>query len=68
MTKCQPEDNNIVNTWRIQVVVSSKSNNFFFMIQDTNERRKSFRHIVIGTDHVPDKYKRNTKESYQQNI
>jgi hypothetical protein len=32
MTKCQIEDNNIVNTWRIQVVVSSKSHNFFFMI------------------------------------
>ena len=67
MTKCHAEDNNMVNTWRIQVVVSSKSNNFFFMIQDTNEKRKCFRHIVIGTDHVPDKYKRNTKESYEQN-
>jgi hypothetical protein len=68
MIKCQPEDNNILHTQRIYFVVSSKSHNFFFMIQDTNEKRKCFRHIVIGTDHVPDKYKRNTKESYKQNI
>ena len=68
MTKCHAEDNNIVNTWRIQVVVSSKSHNFFFTIQDTNEKRKCFRHIVIGTGDVPDNNKRNTNKSYKQNI
>jgi hypothetical protein len=57
MNKCHAEDNNKEHPGSIHFVVSSKSHNFFFMIQDTNESRKCFRHNVIGTDHVPDKYK-----------
>jgi hypothetical protein len=64
MIKCQIEDNNKEQTWRVYFVVNLKSHNFFFMIQTTNESRKCFRHNVIGTGYVPDIYKRNTKESY----
>lgn len=48
MTKCHIEDNNIVPTTRIHIVVSSKSHNFFFEWYGTTESRKSFRHIVMG--------------------
>jgi hypothetical protein len=67
MIKCQIEDNNKEQTWRVYFVVNLKSHNYFFMIQTTNERRKCFRHNVIGTSYVPDIYKRNTKESCKQN-
>ena len=67
ISKCQQDDNNIAHTQRIHFVVSSKSHNFFFMICTTNEKRKCFRHNVIGTDYVPDKNKENTRKSYEQN-
>ena len=66
-TNCKPEDNNTLHTQRIHFVVSSKSHNFFFMICTTNEKRKCFRHNVIGIGCVPDKYKENKGKSYEQN-
>jgi len=48
MIKCHIEDNNKEHHGSIYNVVSSKLHNFFFMISTTNEKRKCFRHNVMG--------------------
>jgi hypothetical protein len=40
MTKCQPEDNNKEQTWRVYFVVNLKSHNFFFTIPDYQREEK----------------------------
>ena len=47
MTKCHIEDNNKEHSNRVYDVVSSKSNNYFFLYYTTKETRKSFRHNVM---------------------
>jgi len=51
---CHTEDINILHTHRVYFAVSSKSHNYFFWYRYTNEKRKCFRHNVIGIDDVPD--------------
>ena len=48
MIKCRIEDNNKEHPGSIYNVVSSKSNNYFFLYYSTKETRKSFRHNVMG--------------------